>query len=69
MCSCYFSFLLDLCSALSSSSIILGNVDAHFDILTKPLVLKISSLLNRYSFYQTVTVPSHMCGHTLDIVV
>ena len=36
---------------------------------TKPLVLKINSLLSRYSFYHTVTVPTHMFGHTLDIVI
>ena len=41
----------------------------HFDIPTNPLVLKINSLLNRYSFYQVVTVPTHKLGHTLDIVM
>ena len=31
--------------------------------------MKISNLLNRYSFYQAVTVPTHKLGHTLDIVM
>ena len=48
---------------------ILRDVNAHFDIPTNPLVLKINSLLNRYRFYQAVTVPTHKFGHTLDIVM
>ena len=52
-----------------SSSIILGDLNVHFDIPTNLLVLKISSLLNRYSYYQAVTVPTHKFGHTLDIVM
>ena len=61
--------LLDLCITLSSSSIILGDLNVHFDIPTNPLVLKINSLLNRYSIYQFVIVPTHKLGHTLDIVM
>ena len=64
-----FSLLLDQCNTLSSKSIILGDLNVHFDIPTNPLVLKINSLLNRYSFYQAVTVPTHKFGHTLDIVM
>ena len=62
-----FSILLDLCNTLSIKSIIIEDLDVHFDIHTNPLVLKINSLLNRYSFYQAVTVPTHKFGHTLDI--
>ena len=64
-----FSFLLDQCNTLSSKSIFLGDLNVHFDTLTNPLVLKINSLLNRYSYYQAVTVPTHKFGHTLDIVM
>ena len=64
-----FSFLLDLCNALSSSSIILGDLAEHFYVPTNPLVLKINSLLNRYSFYQPVTVPTDKFCHILDIVM
>ena len=64
-----FSILLDLCNTLSSSSIILEDINVHFDIPTNPLVLKINSLLNRYSFYKSVTVPTHKFGHTLDIAM
>ena len=45
-----FSFFLDQCNTLSSKSIILGDIDVHLDIPTNPLVLKINSLLNGYSF-------------------
>ena len=45
----------------------LGDLNVHYDILTNPLVLKNNSLLNRYRFYQAVTVPTHRLGHTLDI--
>ena len=48
---------------------ILGDLNAHFDMPTNPLVHKINSLLNRYSFYQAVTVPTHMFSHTLDIAI
>ena len=64
-----FSFLLDLCNTLLSSSIILGDLNVHYDIPTNPLVLKINSLLNRYSFHQAVTVPTRKFGNTLDIVM
>ena len=33
------------------------------------LLTKISSLLNMYSFYQAVTVPTHKLGNNLDIVM
>ena len=62
-----FSFLLDHCNTLSSKSLILGDLNVHFYIPTNPLILKSNSLLNRYSFYQAVTVPTHKLGHTLDI--
>ena len=60
--------MLDICNTLSSSSIIFGDLNVHFDIHTNPLVLQINSLLNRYSLYQAVTLPTHKFGHTLDIV-
>ena len=46
----------------------LGDLNVHFYIPTNPLMLKIISLLNRYSFYQAVTVPTHKLGHILDIM-
>ena len=61
--------MLDLCNTLPSSSIILGDLYVHYDIPTNPLVLKINSLLNRYCFYQAVTVPSHEFCHSLDIAM
>ena len=64
-----FLFLFHLCNTLSSSGIILGVLNLHFNIPTNPLVLKMDSLLNRYSFFQAVTVPTHRFGHTLDIVM
>ena len=42
-----FSFMLDLCNTPSSSSIILGGLNVHFDIPTNPLVLRINRLPNR----------------------
>ena len=61
--------LLDQSNTLSSKSIILGDLNVHFDIPTNPLLLKTNSLLNRYSFYQAVTTPTHKLGHTLDIAM
>ena len=61
--------MLDQCNTLSNKSIILGNLNVHFDIPTNPPVLKINSLPNMYSFYQAVTAPSHKFGHTLDIAM
>ena len=51
--------MLDHCNTLSSKNIILGDLNVHFDMPTNPLVLKINSLLNRYCFYQAVTVPTY----------
>ena len=48
---------------------LLEDIDVHFGIPTIPLVLKINSLQNRYSFYQAVTVPTHRLGDALDIVM
>ena len=59
--------MLDLCNTLSSSSVILGDLNEHLHILT--LFHKIYSLLNRYSFDQAVTVPTHKLGHTLGIAM
>ena len=70
--SCFFSkflYLLDLCNTLSSSSIIAGELNVHFDILTSPLILKINSLQNRYSFHPIVTIPTNKLCHTLNIVM
>ena len=70
--SCFFSefsFLLDLCNSLSSSSITLGDLNVHFYIPTNHLVLKYNSLLSRCSSYQAVTVPTHRLDHALDIVM
>ena len=61
--------MLDQCYTLSSKSIILGDYNVRFDIPTYPLVLKINSMLNRYSFYQSVTEPTHKSGHALDIAM
>ena len=44
-------------------------LNVHLDIPTNHLVLKINSLLNRNSYYQAVTVPTHKLGNTLDIVM
>ena len=60
--------MLDQCNTLSSSNIILGDLNVHFDIPTNPLVLKTNIVLNWYSFYQAVSVPTHKLGHNLDIV-
>ena len=46
-----FSSLSELSNTLSSSIIILGDLNVHINIPTNPLVLKTNSLLNRYSFY------------------
>ena len=47
----------------------LGDKNVHFDIPTNTLVLKINSLLNRYSSYQVITVPTHRLCHTLVIAM
>ena len=62
-------FLLDLCNTLSEKSIIIGDINVHFDIPTNYLALKINSLLNSHSFYQAVTVPTHKLCHSLDIAM
>ena len=47
----------------------LVDLNVLFDIPTNPLVLKINCLLNRYSFYQVVNVPTYKLGHTFDLLM
>ena len=64
-----FPLPLYLSKTLSNSNIILGDITVHFDVPTNPLVLKISTLLNRYSVYQASAIPTHELGPTLDIAI
>ena len=61
--------MLHTCNTLSSSSITLGNINAHLDMPTNSLVLTIYSLLDICGFCQTITVPTHKLGHTLDVAI
>ena len=54
---------------MSRSSAIFGDENVHLDIPSNHLVLKSYSLLNRQSFYQAVTVPTHRLGHALDNIM
>ena len=60
--------MLNICNTFSSSTIILGDLNVHFDIPTSPLVLKIKSA-KWAQFYQPVTIPTHKLVHALDIVM
>ena len=49
--------------------LIVGDFNFHFDCLTNPNTVRIMDTQQTFRFSQAVSVPTHRCAHTLDIVV
>ena len=64
-----FPDFLEYFNALPGSSIILGDVNFHFDTPNKTYEAKIIDLLNDFGFSQSVNEPTHSKGHILDWVM
>lgn len=64
-----FSQLIDSYSLPSGRPIILGDFNLHLDKPDTALVRKFLSILHDSGFRQHVCVPTHVKGHTLDLVI
>ena len=64
-----FCYFLEHCSLLRSKVLIAGDFNFHFDSPTNFNIVHIIDILQTFRFSQAVSVPTHSCGHTLDLVV
>uniref|UniRef100_A0A8C6M6H9 Reverse transcriptase domain-containing protein n=1 Tax=Nothobranchius furzeri TaxID=105023 RepID=A0A8C6M6H9_NOTFU len=62
------SALLSHLSALSPNVILLGDFNIHMDNMALPLSKDFSSSLDSLSFHQYANFPTHIKGHTLDLI-
>ena len=70
--SAFFSELCDFlehCNLLGGKALIVGDFNFHFDCPTNSKTVRIMDMLQTFRFCQAVGVPTHRCGHTLDLVV
>ena len=49
--------------------LIVGDFNFHIDCPTNSNTVSIMDMLQTFRFSQAVSVPTHRCGHTLDLVV
>ena len=64
-----FSELLELVNASSNASVILGDLNFHFNKLNIPSTRKINDILDTFDLSQSVVNPTHRLGNTLDAVI
>lgn len=62
-----FDDLLSAVSNLPGRNIILGDFNLHYDLPDK--VKSFITILSSLNFHQVVTGPTHIGGHTLDLVI
>lgn len=62
------SALLTHLSTLSPNVILLGDFNIHMDNTALPLTIDFSSLLDSFGFHQFSDFPTHIKGHTLDLI-
>ena len=48
---------------------ILGDVNSYLDVEVNPNTVKFRQTLNNHNLVQRVTGPTHIGGHTLDVVI
>ncbi|CAJ1078312.1 putative RNA-directed DNA polymerase from transposon X-element [Xyrichtys novacula] len=63
-----FSVLLNHLATLSPNIILLGDFNIHMDNTTLPLTMDFSSLLDSFGFEQFADFPTHIKGHTIDLI-
>lgn len=61
-------FMQDLTIA-KGDLVVVGDLNLHLDISDDPSTLKFGELMNTLGLKQSVTGPTHRCGHTLDVVI
>uniref|UniRef100_A0A8C6LBK5 Reverse transcriptase domain-containing protein n=1 Tax=Nothobranchius furzeri TaxID=105023 RepID=A0A8C6LBK5_NOTFU len=63
-----FSSLLTQLTTLSPNVILLGDINIHMDNLNLPLTRDFSSCLNSFDFQTYSNFPTHIKGHSLDLI-
>ena len=64
-----FCDFLEHCSFLRGKVLIVGDFNFHFDCPTNSNTVHIMGILQTFRFSQAVSVLTHRCGHTLELVV
>jgi hypothetical protein len=64
-----FANLLDAVVLSAASFLIAGDFNYHVDCLSDPSARNFVHLFESYGLQQYVTSPTHMHGHTLDLVI
>ena len=64
-----FPKLLDLANSICGNFLILGDFNSHFDCPTSSHVSTILDYMHMFNLVQSVSTPTHRCGHTLDWIL
>ena len=64
-----FPDFLEYFNGLPGSGMVLGDVNFHFNEPTKTYVAKMLSLLENFSFVQSVDQTTHKKGHIIDWIM
>jgi hypothetical protein len=64
-----FSSLLEILTTTPGKLCIVGDFNIHMDNLASAETKKFQELLTSANLAQHVTMPTHRCGHTLDLIV
>ena len=64
-----FPDFLEYANSLPGSLIIMGDFNVHFDVPSHALTSKVLDIINLFSLSQSVSEPTHVCGHIVDWVV
>jgi len=64
-----FCDLLERLSTLSAPLMIAGDLSIHVDDATDTHAIKLSDILSCHSLHQHVYSPTHVHGHTLDLLI
>lgn len=54
---------------MKGSLLIVGDFNIYVDVPIDPLAVCLSALLDNHSLHQSVPFPTHLKGHTLDLVL
>ena len=64
-----FSTLLENLIDTPEYLLLMGDFNFHMDVPSDPDTSRFSDLLESAGLKQSVTGPTHRCGHTLDLVI
>ena len=64
-----FSDLLEHFNTMKGSLLLVGDLNIYVDVPIDPLAVCLSALLDNQSLHQSVPFPTHLKGHTLDLVL